>query len=346
MSRPRVAIVGVGGVGGVVAASLATAGTCELTLLARGSTLERLRRSGGGLRVVCHNGDTVSCQPHAIDVCDAASAGHQDFVIWATKAHQMKASATAVASMVGPQTRVVPLQNGMPWWFFHGYGGKLSGRTLSPADATVHTLVCPSHVIGAMSFVAGEVRQETWLSKWPASKSSLTFGELGQGSTTAVNSVGLLASLFDQHTSRVPLGTNVLGPGDIRRAVFEKVRVNASINTLSTLARLDCGQLTASQSLCDALRRIVAELDAVAASLDPPLHLQTSAQQIIDLYSGQYGLLPSMLQDLYAERPLERQALVSSLVALGTQLGVPVPTLALLDALLEGLDFTEDRIRP
>ena len=106
MSRPRVAIVGAGAVGGVVAASLQTAGKCDLTLLARGACLKRLMSHG--LEVQRHDGGHVHCKPRAIDVADASAAGKQDYVLLCTKAHQQPATASAVAAMLEPQPRAVP----------------------------------------------------------------------------------------------------------------------------------------------------------------------------------------------------------------------------------------------
>ncbi len=351
--KPRVAIVGVGGVGGVISACLETAGRAELTLLARGSCLDRIQRPGGGMLVRRHDGMLISCQPRVEDVRNAAAVGEQDFVLWATKAHQMRESAATVAALLGPRTRVVPLQNGLPYWFMHGFGGALEGETLTESDATAWHAVCPSRVIGCMHYVAGEVRHDgeaysSWISKWPAEKASLTFGEIAAhpapSESSASDSVVRLASLFD--SPQLPLRTHVVGHGAIRRAVLEKAKVNATINTLCALTQSDCGELTASASLRDALRRICAEVDAIAAALTPPLEVSRGGEYILDKYAGQFGLLPSMVQDLRARRSLEREALVSSLVALGARLGVATPNLELVDALLEGLDMERARGSP
>ena len=159
--RPSVAIVGVGGVGGVVGACLATAGRCDLTLLARGAGLERLRHSG--LDVTRHDGQHIHCKPAVANAQDAAAVGPQDFVLWTTKAQQMPDSAATVAALCGPTTRVVPMQNGMPYWWFKSYGGPLEGSRLTADDHAVWRAV-PScikavHIytyIGCDSAVQGE----------------------------------------------------------------------------------------------------------------------------------------------------------------------------------------------
>ena len=339
--------MGVGGVGGVVAASLA-AGGCDLTLIARGACFERL--SSGGLEVHSYDGERVHCRPQVTHASEAASAGEMDYVLWATKAHQMAESAPSVAALLGTSTRVVPLQNGLPFWFFHGFGAQLEGQTFTSSDATCWQAVHPSRVIGCVSFVAGEVDHSQqpygrWLSKWPASKSSLAFGELAaRDGAAATGSVGLLANLIEG--SQPPLiSVQRLADGDIRRAVLEKVKVNASINPLSALACADCGQLTESPRLVEKLREVCADLDRLIGALEPRVRLSTTTDDILRRYQGQHGLMPSMLQDLMAGRTLEREALVSALVALGARLGVSMPHLKQLDTQLEAFERRQ-RERP
>ena len=115
--------------------------------------------------------------------------------------------------------------------------------------------------------------------------------------------------LFGGET-QLPLGVSVVP--DIRRAVLEKIMVNASINSLSTLARADCGTLCASPALRHTLRQVCSEVESIAAALEVPL--AAAADDIIAKYSGQFGLRASMLQDLEAGRPLERAAIVDALV--------------------------------
>ena len=133
---PSVAVVGLGGVGGAVAASLATAGTCELTCIARGAGLDTLRRHG--LRVTLHDKRVVSCgavRAVEADVRATRAIGVQDTLILTTKAHQLDASLEAIAPLIGSSTSIVPLQNGLPHWFFAGFGGKaLDGTDLRSID--------------------------------------------------------------------------------------------------------------------------------------------------------------------------------------------------------------------
>ena len=268
MRRPRLAIVGVGGVGGVVGACLQTANTCDLTLVSRGAGLARLRARG--LEIRRHDGETVRCSPRVVSFEEAPSLlGPMDYVIIATKQHQLNAAASVVPALCDEETRIVPMQNGLPFWFFHEFGGPMAGNVVSAVDpgGAISRALRPQAVIGCMSFVAGEVEGDyaRWLSKWPASKSTLTFGEIDGREKHRQNSAEGLATLFGGET-KVPLGVSV--SNNVRRAVLEKLMVNASINPLATLARADCAELCDSPGLRRTLRAICGEVKGIASCLN------------------------------------------------------------------------------
>ena len=380
--------MGVGGVGGTIAASLATAGTCEsVTCVARGIGLDTIRKSG--LRLTLHDGQDVTCKElTAVEARAAATsaAGHQDVIFLTTKAHQILGVLDVVAPMVNEHTTIVPLQNGLPWWFFckSDFRNPPAHTTLASIDpgAAIYDALPPSQVVGAVGFVAGATSDEgtdrvwfdgkvrgkrRWYSKWPPERSTITLGEIGSapndgsGSGSSSGSSGGsgggssggngnggsggsggsgrlrardVADLFASSVVRLP----TLVVEDIHSAVLSKLLVNASINTLSALGRCDCGELTASPGLREALRTICAEVEAVAAALDPPVRLTTDAEAVLELYGGQYGLRSSMLQDLEAGRPLEHAAIVNAILEVGELAGrgaVKMPALTMVGALLD-----------
>ena len=257
---PKVAVVGVGGVGGTVAASLATAGTCDLTCVTRGIGLDTIRRSG--LRVTLHDGEEVNCTN--ITAVDArgpvtASVGAQDIIFLTTKAHQIAGALDSIAPLVDGRTSIVPLQNGLPWWFFAGrtFRNPPPTTTLSSIDpgAALFEALPPSQVVGAVGFVAGSTRDEgmerqwfdgkvrgrrRWFSNWPPERSIITLGELegssggsgggggGSGSSSAATQrrAVAVAGLFT--SSRVRLPTRLVD--DIHSAVFSKLLVVDNYN--------------------------------------------------------------------------------------------------------------------
>ena len=101
-----------------------------------------------------------------------------------------------------------------------------------------------------------------------------------------------------------------------------------------------CAHTQADPQLQSLLRTIIKEVEDIAAALDPPPELGWSADSIIELYTGQYGLRTSMLQDLLAKRELERESIVDTLVELGEVTGVDTPLLTSMMGMLTARDAT------
>src|ERR1700759_3761094 len=111
----KIAVVGVGAIGGYVGIRLALAGE-DVTFIARGANLQALRSNGLRLQMSDGSEETL---PRINATSDYAEAGPQDVVILTMKAHQVAAVAPDVPKLFGPDTVVVPMQNGIPYWYFH-----------------------------------------------------------------------------------------------------------------------------------------------------------------------------------------------------------------------------------
>ena len=133
----KIAIIGAGAIGGYVGAKLALAGE-DVTFIVRGANLETIRRDG--IKLVMHDGsEHVAREVRATD--NYANAGPHDIVILAMKAHQVEAVADDVPKLFGPSTVVVPMQNGIPYWYFHRHGGELEGSVVRSVDPQGRTEV-------------------------------------------------------------------------------------------------------------------------------------------------------------------------------------------------------------
>src|SRR5581483_11974709 len=151
----KIAIVGVGAIGGFIGIRLALAGE-DVTFIARGANLEALRTKG--LRLLMSDGTEESVS-HVTATSDYAAAGPQDLVILAMKAHQVAAVAADVPRLFGPDTVVIPMQNGIPYWYFHRHGGPLAGTRLQSVDPTgaIGKNIPGERVIGCVVYPATEL---------------------------------------------------------------------------------------------------------------------------------------------------------------------------------------------
>jgi len=151
----KVAIIGVGAIGGYLGTRLAHAGD-EVTFIARGANLDALRTRG--IRLINGDGSEIAVQRvNATD--DYAAAGPQDVVVLAMKAHQVEAVAPQVPKLFGPDTLVVPMQNGIPYWYFHRHPGELAGTQVKSVDPNgiIERHIPCGRVIGCVVYPAAEL---------------------------------------------------------------------------------------------------------------------------------------------------------------------------------------------
>src|SRR5580658_4422349 len=126
----KITVIGAGAIGGYVGVKLALAGE-QVTFIVRGLNLEAIRARG--MKLVMHDGTELVAKD-VVATADYAAVGPQDLVILGMKAHQVENVATEVPKLFGPHTTVVPMQNGVPYWYFHEYAGELRGHRIESVD--------------------------------------------------------------------------------------------------------------------------------------------------------------------------------------------------------------------
>ncbi len=149
----KLAVVGAGAIGGFLGARLALAGE-EVTFIARGANLAAIQRNG--FRLIEADGAERVADVTAAPI---GEAGVFDVVLLAVKAQQVPPLARDLARLFGPQTAVVTLQNGIPWWFFHKLAGPYEGRGVETADpqGVIASHIPADRVIGAVVYPAAEL---------------------------------------------------------------------------------------------------------------------------------------------------------------------------------------------
>jgi 2-dehydropantoate 2-reductase len=308
----KVAIVGVGAIGGYLGIRLALAGN-EVTLIARGANLEALRSRG--LRLLTADGLEESV-PQVTAVCDYAAAGPQDVVVLAMKAHQVAAVASDVPKLFGPDTVVVPMQNGIPYWYFHGHGGALAGtpvRSVDP-DGSIAANIPAGRVIGCVVYPAAELVEYGVIRHVEGNR--FPVGE-PDGSTS--ERVKRVSECFTQAGLKSPVLE------DIRAEIWLKLWGNMTFNPISALSRATLAgicQYPPSRALA---ADMMSEAQSVAHKLGitfrVPLEKRISGAERVGHHKT------SMLQDVEAGRSLEVDALLGAVVELARLTGTPTPHL-------------------
>jgi 2-dehydropantoate 2-reductase len=323
----KIAIIGVGAIGGYVGTRLALAGE-EVTFIARGANLEALRSRG--IRLLTADGEEQAL-PQVKATDDYAAAGPQDLVILAMKAHQLEAVARDVPKLFGADTIVVPMQNGIPYWYFHRHAGALADtrvRSVDP-DGSIGEHIPAERVIGCVVYPAAELIAPAVIKHVEGNR--FPVGEPDGSSSPRVASVS-------QCFIRGGLQAPVLS--DIRAEIWLKLWGNLTFNPISALSRATLAsicQYPPSRAIAAAM---MTEAQSIANKLGVtfrvPLEKRINGAESVGHHKT------SMLQDVEASRTLEIDALLGSVVELARLTDTATPHIdtvyALTKLLAKSLD--------
>ena len=321
----KVAIVGVGAIGGYVGIRLALAGE-DVTFIARGANLEALRSRG--LRLLSADG-TEESVPKVKATADYAAAGAQDVVILAMKAHQVADVAQDVSNLLGPETVVIPMQNGIPYWYFHRHGGALAGTCLSSVDpgGSIGAHIPPERVIGCVVYPATELLERGVIQHVEGNRFPV-----GEPDGTESERVKRVADCL----TRAGLKSPVLP--DIRAEIWLKLWGNMTFNPISALTRATLAGICQYPPTRELATAMMTEAQTVAHKLGitfrVPLEKRISGAERVGHHKT------SMLQDVEAGRALEVDALLGAVVELARLTETPTPHLDTVYALTKSLAET------
>ena len=314
----RLCIVGAGAIGGYLGARLALAGEA-VTFVARGANLEAIR--AGGFKLIEADGSAaVATEVRAVP--DLAHAGPQDAVLLAVKAHQVDALADGLAALCGPETMLVTMTNGVPWWYFQRLPGPWAGRTLDSVDpgGRLAARIDPACLIGSVVYPAAELVAPGVVRVIEGNR--FTLGEL-DGSRSA--RVEALAGALMRAGFKAPVSR------DIRAEIWLKLLGNLSFNPVSALTGATLEDICRFAPTRELVRRMMSEAQAVAEALG--VRFKVTLEQRIAGAEAVGAHKTSMLQDLEAGRPMELAALVGAVVELAQLVGQPAPTIEAVLAL-------------
>jgi 2-dehydropantoate 2-reductase len=323
----KIAIIGVGAIGGYVGIKLALAGE-DVTFIARGANLEALRSRG--IRLITADGEEKTVAKVRA-TSDYAAAGPQDMVILAMKAHQVEAVARDVPKLFEPDTVVVPMQNGIPYWYFHRHAGELADTRVQSVDPTgvIGEHIGCERVIGCVVYPAAELISPGVIKHVEGNRFPV-----GEPDGTSSERVTRVSECF----TRAGLQAPVLE--DIRAEIWLKLWGNLTFNPISALSRATLAgicQYPPSRAIAAAM---MTEAQSVANKLG--ITFRVSLEKRIAGAEKVGHHKTSMLQDVEAARTLEIDALLGSVVELARLTGTPTPHIDTVYALTKLLAKTLD----
>jgi 2-dehydropantoate 2-reductase len=314
----KIAIVGVGAIGGYLGTRLALAGE-DVTFIARGANLEALQTRG--IRLIS-DGGTEEVVPRVTATADYTAAGPQDLVILAMKAHQVASVAADVPKLFGPDTVVVPMQNGIPYWYFFAHPGPLEGSRVASVDpdgSIVARIGC-ERVIGCVVYPAAELVAPGVIRHVEGNRFPV-----GEPNGTRSERVDRVAACF------VAAGLKSPVLEDIRAEIWLKLWGNMTFNPISALSRATLAGICQYPPSRDLAAGMMTEAQAVAHKLGitfrVPLEKRIAGAEKVGHHKT------SMLQDVEAGRPLEIDALLGTVIELARLTDTPTPRLDTVYAL-------------
>jgi 2-dehydropantoate 2-reductase len=310
----RVAIVGAGAIGGWLGVRLSHTG-CIVSALARGETLAALQRDGLQL----HQDGKLQGAPVEVSA-SAVALGVQDLVIVAVKAPSLPGLTRSIAPLIGRHTVVLTAMNGVPWWFFNGFGGERAGTRLQTVDpqGEIDRAMPARHIIGGVVHASCSVDAPGVIRHH--------FGNgliIGEPSGEASERVVALAALLQR------AGLNATVSPQIQKDVWYKLWGNMTVNPVSALTGATTDRILGDELVRGFISSVMLEAKAIGARIGIPIDQQPEDRHAVTLKLGAFKT--SMLQDVQAKKPVELDALVTVVRELGQITGVPTP---FTDALL------------
>ena len=296
-----------------MAARLAVAGH-EVSVIARGEHLEAIRRDG--LRLVEIDGSTtVASDLRASD--DFGALGTHDSVILALKAHQIAAVAHELDRLCDDGTMIVPVQNGIGWWYFQRHGGPHDGRRLEALDpdGVLAAAIDAARIVACIAYPAAEKTAPGVIThvegdRFPVGELDGTKSERAKALGEALTSAGFKSRVLT----------------DIRSHLWVKAWGNLAFNPISALTGATLAGICRTPATRELAAQMMTEAGRIAEALG--VRIRVSVEQRIAGAEAVGEHKTSMLQDAEAGRPLELDPLVGVFVELGEITGVPTPAIS------------------
>jgi len=312
--------VGAGSIGGYVGVKLSQAGE-EVTLIARNANLDAIRSRG--MRLTMSDGvEHVVRQVRS--TASLAEAGPQDVVILGMKANQLAAVMKDLHHLLHNNTVIIPMQNGIPWWYFQRNAGEFENRIVESVDpdGLIMKTVDPGRIVGCVVYPACELVEPGWVRHIEGDRFPL--GELDGSESERVHT---LSELFTAAGLKAPVLPN------IRSEIWLKLWGNLTFNPISALTHstlADICQFPLSRELAAAMMR---EAESVAMRLGVSFRVSLEKRIAGAEKVGKHKT--SMLQDVESGRDPEIDALVGAVIELGKMTEVPTPHIETVYALMK-----------
>jgi len=315
----KICIYGAGAIGGYMGLMLQQS-EAEVSLIARGAHLAAIQKDG--LTVNFKDGTQKRQKMAATD--NPEDLGPQDYVIVALKAHQAWEVAGQMKPLLGPQTAVVTAQNGVPWWYFHGFEGQYADLRIESVDPDDRqwNAIGPERAIGCTVYPATEITE-------PGVIRHIYGDRFGIGEPTRKETRRLtdLAGFMEAGGLKPRIYP------DIRNDIWLKLWGNLCFNPISALTHATLDVVATDPGTRALAHAMMSEAESIARRIG--VHFRVDIERRIDGAARVGAHRTSMLQDLEKGRQLEIDALLTSVREIGRLVDVETPNIDAVLALVQ-----------
>ena len=288
----RIAVMGTGGTGGYFGGLLSRAGE-EVTFVARGAHLEAIRKNGLSVRSVLAGDFTIPVKATA----DPGDTGPVDLVLFCVKAYDNAVATELIRPLVGPQTVVVSVQNGI-------------GN-----EEQIGQMIGAQHIVGCVSYVSSTLASPGVITQ-TAGPGKLVLGEMAGGRSLRTETL---------KNTLQNAGITVELHADIQVALWQKFVAICGVNGITALTRLAMGEILACDETRKLLKAAMVEVEMVGRAVGIALP-EDCVDQAMAIFNSMGPMMRgSMYYDLAAGRRLELEVLNGSVVRLGGGNEIPTP---------------------
>jgi 2-dehydropantoate 2-reductase len=314
----KICIYGAGAIGGYLGFMLKQGGA-DVSLIARGAHLEAIRKNG--LKLMIGAEEKLARMPAT---SDPAELGPQDYVIIALKSHQAWEVAEQMKLLFGPQTAVVTAQNGIPWWYFYGFEGQYANLQLQSVDPDGRQwkAIGPERAIGCTVYPATEIVAPGVVKHIYGDR----FG-LGEPKRAETERIRKLAQAFEAAGLKAKINP------EIRNDIWLKLWGNLCFNPISALTHATLDVVATDPGTRMVSRKMMEEAEHLARRIG--VHFRVDIERRINGAASVGAHRTSMLQDLEKGRPIELDALLTSVQEIGRLVDVETPTIDVVLALAQ-----------
>lgn len=297
----KIMIMGSGGVGAYYGGLLAKQGN-DVTFIARGAHLEALRTNG--LQVKSVHGDFSIVPAQATE--NPADVGTVDLILFCVKTYATDKAAEAIRPVVGPQTAVMSLQNGVD------------------AAERIGNIIGVEHVLGGMTHLSsaieapGVVKQVSQFRRIVLGEFDGTISSRAKSIERVLNEAGIAADVSQ----------------NIRKVLWEKLIFISVAGGLGSLTRLPMGEWRKPPETRAMAVSLMKEGEAVARAEGVAVDADIVEKTLAFIDAAAPHIKASMQLDAEAGRQLEVESLIGVIGRKGRKAGIPTPTADMIYAAL------------